>query len=548
MHSIKTKLAAGMCVLIALLFALAAWTLVNEKRSELSTDIYVNARNFAELSSKRITTLYDELLKEYSFVLFNREITDVFHKNTDISAIRIYSYAGEILYNSQTEQYRQYVGQKRMVIDAALVKRIKSQLLSVSTTDNRTVYLKKNSLSDFVPVDEFEHAVKDVGVDERGKNSRASTELITTIIYPLEGKFAVEFVVSYDNLEARVKTTTERIIYLTLFGILVGLGAAVYFALRITRPIEDLTLRAQELGTGNLKVRVTVQTNDEIGKLATTFNKMASDLEISTAAMVERQKIAKELELAAKIQGQIIPKEVPSIPGLQVATALIPAEEVGGDCYDFIALENNRNIFYISDVTGHGVPAGLVVSIANALIYSFADQKSIKDLLVHVNRVMRKKTSQNMNMTLLMLDMINTPATEPTVKMVSAGHPEMLHYVAATNAVECEKGGGIALGMIPEIEKLLSERSLSLAPGDIYVLYSDGIPECGSESGEMFGMDRFKATLARAIKNAPPVGEGASNHLFAESIRDAIIADVKAFMGSSKQLDDITLVVLARRS
>ncbi len=546
MFSIKTKLSIGISILITLLFGLAAYLLISEKRNELSRDIYVNAQNYSELASRRVATLYETLLKEYSFVLFNREMTDVFRKNTDVSVIKIYSYSGDILYNSQTERDRQYLGNPRTVKDELLLKRLRAQLPNVSTTTGRTVYLKKNSAGILMPVNEFEAPILDVGATEKNPillrqdpvsskigTQNASSELVTSVVYPIDGKYAVEYTLTYDNLEARVARTTQRILLLTLFGILIGLGAAVTYSNKLTKPILDLTENAEKLGAGDLKVRVVVTTNDEIGELGTTFNKMAGDLEVSTKAMIEREKLGRELELAAKIQRQIIPKEVPKIEGLEIATALIPAEEVGGDCYDFIPVGDDKTIIYLSDVTGHGVPSGLVVSIANALMYGFAGKGSIKDLLIQVNTILKKKTSQNMFMTLLMLQYQVQKSAAPKISMVSAGHPEMLHYCAKTGEVSGEKGGGIALGMVPDIGKLLTEREVFVEKGDLLVIYSDGIPEAGSESGKMFGDDAFKQLLKKAA-TLPTC----------DAIRDAIVSEVKAFMGSSKQLDDITLIVM----
>lgn len=537
MFSIKTKLSIGISILITLLFGLAAQLLIAEKRNELAHDIYVNAQNFSELASRRVITLYDTLLKEYSFVLFNREITDVFRKNADVSDIKIYSYSGVILYNSQTERDRQYVGPPRVVKDDVLLKRIRAQLPNVSTTSGRTVYLKKSSTGIVVPVNEFESPIFNVGETQNSPTENAASELVTSIVYPLDGTNAVEYTLTYDNLEARVARTTQRILLLTLFGILIGLGAAVIYSNKLTKPILELTSSAQKLGGGDLKTRVTITTNDEIGELGATFNKMAGDLEVSTKAMIEREKIGRELELAAKIQRQIIPKEVPKIEGLEIATALIPAEEVGGDCYDFIPVSDDKTIIYLSDVTGHGVPSGLVVSIANALMYGFAGTGSIKDLLIQVNTILKKKTSQNMFMTLLMLQYQIQKNAAPKISMVSAGHPEMLHYSARTGEVTGEKGGGIALGMVPDIGKLLTEREVSIEKGDVLVMYSDGIPEAGSESGKMFGDEAFKQLLKKAA-TLPTC----------EAIKDAIVSEVKAFMGSSKQLDDITLIVMRQNS
>ena len=130
MRSIKTKLILAISILVIFLFSITALLLIDEKRSELSQDIYSNARAFSELTSPRIIDLYESLLKEKSFVIFNREIKDVFKKNEDIAEISVYTFAGEVLYDSSQEKDRQYEGDKREIADPDLAARVKASLPS----------------------------------------------------------------------------------------------------------------------------------------------------------------------------------------------------------------------------------------------------------------------------------------------------------------------------------------------------------------------------------------------------------------------------------
>ncbi|KKT73252.1 MAG: Serine phosphatase [Candidatus Peregrinibacteria bacterium GW2011_GWA2_44_7] len=476
MHSIKTKLILALSILVIFLFSVTAFLLIDEKQKELSNDIYLKARAFSELTTPKIVDLYTSLLAEKSFVIFNREIKDIFNKDEDISALSVQTFAGETLYDSTAERDKAYVGPQRLVQDPDTKARIRANMPSYLLASGRIVYLKK------------------------------------------------------DDLHARVVHTTNRIVLLLVFGVLLGLGFGWVFSGRITTPIEKLKEGALIIGKGDFKARVAVTTKDEVGLLAETFNKMAGDLEVSTKALVYKERVAKELELAAKIQTQILPQKLPGIAGLDIAAAIIPAVEIGGDSYDFISVDPDTNLIYISDVTGHGIPSGIVASITNALIYSYAHAPNMSDILVNVNRVMKEKTVSNMFMTLLMLRY-----NKGALSYVSAGHPEMLHYSGAEKKVCLEKGGGIALGMVPDIGKLIKESSVQFNVGDCVVIYSDGIPEAGSASGEMYGMQRFK----RALNDN---GELMS----AEAIKNALVTDVKQFMGTSEQLDDITIVVLRR--
>lgn len=518
MHSLKTKLVLAISVFVIFLFSIAALLLIDEKQKELSRDLYTKARATTELTASRITELYESLLAEKSFVLFNREMKDMFRKNDDVVAISITNFSGDILYNSRQEQHKAYEGAARKINDPDLLARVRSNWPSYLLRGNRIVYLKKDADGNYAAVNENEKETAEI----------TEKDEIQNIVFPVNGKFAVVYDISYEHLYNRVVGTTERIVLLLVFGVLLGLGLGWYFATRITTPIEKLTIGALVLAKGDFTARVKVETKDEVGVLAETFNQMAHDLELSTQAKIEKERLSKELEVAARIQKQILPSVLPVIPGLDLAAMVIPATEIGGDCYDFIKVDPDTNIFYISDVTGHGIPSGIVVSIANAIIYSYAGSSSLSQILVSANKVLKEKTAQNMFMTLLMLQY-----KKGVLSYVSAGHPEMLHYVAQGKKVVAEKGGGIALGMVPDISHMVAESSVSFAKGDCIILYSDGVPEAANMHGEQYGMQRFKRALSDH-------GELAS----AEAIKNALLADVKQFMGGSAQLDDITVVVI----
>lgn len=187
---------------------------------------------------------------------------------------------------------------------------------------------------------------------------------------------------------------------------------------------------------------------------------------------------------------------------------------------------------YLGDVTGHGVPAGIVVSIANALIYNYSRDVDVREILAQVNRILKVKTSSNMFITLVM---VHWNALENQLKYVSAGHEQMIHFHASTGKVTLTPSGGLALGMLPDISKQLVEQVVPMEEGDCLILYSDGIPEAWKNDKEMYGMTGLK----RAVSNYGKLEN-------ALAIRNAILSDVKEFMGDWKQMDDITLMVLKR--
>ncbi len=122
-----------------------------------------------------------------------------------------------------------------------------------------------------------------------------------------------------------------------------------------------------------------------------------------------------------------------------------------------------------------------------------------------------------------------------TLHFTQAGHDPILHYSAADKAVAELAHGGMALGMIPDVSKTIKTQSVQPGAGDVFVLYTDGIPEAWQSETESYGMDRFKASIQKNSALAT-----------AQEIHDAILNDVRSFMGDYPQADDITLLVLKR--
>ena len=260
---------------------------------------------------------------------------------------------------------------------------------------------------------------------------------------------------------------------------------------------------------------------------------MAQDLEKSTQELIEKEKVGRELELAGEIQKELLPKTLPKIPNLDMAVSLVSATEVGGDCYDFLMPDDKSMIFYVGDVTGHGVPAGLVAAINNALVPAFIEQyKTTKELIIHLNKILQKKTRPNVFMTMVMA---HWHIEEAKLGYTQAGHDPILHFSATDGTVTEATFGGMALGMTPDISNIVKTEYLNMGVNDVAVLYTDGIPEAWANEKETYGMGRFKESIRKNCQFHT-----------AQEIHDGIIKDLREFMGDYPQADDITLLVVKR--
>ena len=325
-------------------------------------------------------------------------------------------------------------------------------------------------------------------------------------------------------------------IYLALFGILLGMILSFFMSTQVTKPVAKLVAGAREIAKGIFTTRVNIKTSDEIGFLGDAFNGMAKDLEESMEAKLYKERVTRELELATQIQQQIIPAQdkIPKVKGLEIAAGLLPAEEIGGDLYDFLLRENDKLMMYLGDVTGHGVPAGIVSSISNALLYGYQGFADLKQIIIKVNHVLKAKTMPNMFMTLCLMEW---DSANEKFSYVSAGHEKLIHFSTRDKKAKLTPAGGIALGMLPDISANVKIENVSLDVGDFIIVYSDGIPEAWNNKKQAYGMDRFVNF----------VQESAMKMNTAEELKKAILEDVKKFSGDFKQMDDITLIVMRRK-
>jgi predicted ATPase/serine phosphatase RsbU (regulator of sigma subunit) len=245
-----------------------------------------------------------------------------------------------------------------------------------------------------------------------------------------------------------------------------------------------------------------------------------------------------ELELAKKIQTVLLPKN-PEIPGYEISAYMMPAFEVGGDYYDFIHA-GGRHWIAIGDVSGHGVTAGLVMMMAQTAIHTALSERpdmSPSDLLIIINRAIETnitKMNQNKFMTITAL-----AAQENGQFIFSGRHQNIMVYRARTGDVDLVETNGIWLGVFEEIKGKVYDQTLTLAPGDVMMLYTDGVTEAwhrdatgtASRRGDVqFGEKRLKEIL-RSRGGAPPDG-----------IQKAVLNAMRDYTSE----DDVTIVLVKR--
>jgi len=241
---------------------------------------------------------------------------------------------------------------------------------------------------------------------------------------------------------------------------------------------------------------------------------------------IEKERIERELEVAAAIQRQILPRDLPNVAGLEIAAKNVPTRQVGGDYFDFFPLSSGRLAFLVADVSGKGVPAALLVSTVHAAVHLQIDEaRTVAELIGRIDRHLQKYAATRKFLTCFF------GLLEPdsgTLRYVSAGHnPALLRR--ASGALDQLKATGVPIGMFPNAS--WREDTVTMERGDLLCVYSDGITEALDAADEEFGLDR----LSRLMTADPPGG-------ICERVFDA----VSAFAGDVPQYDDQTLILLRR--
>lgn len=244
-----------------------------------------------------------------------------------------------------------------------------------------------------------------------------------------------------------------------------------------------------------------------------------------------QQRMRRDLEVARAIQQGLLPKHPPDLAGWDVAGWTQPADETGGDCYDWLQVPDGRLMIVIGDATGHGIGPALVSAEARALLRGTATQnQDLPRIVPHVNDLLGEDLREGTFVTAFIgfLD-----ATEGVLDFTSAGHGPILSFSSASGTVTEHATHGTPLGMFPGMTYDPPSRVV-LLPGDMLLLFTDGFYEWASPDGTQFGQDRLVDVVTR------------HRDLPAADIIRLVYDAVSVFAQGTKQADDCTAVIVKR--
>ena len=251
------------------------------------------------------------------------------------------------------------------------------------------------------------------------------------------------------------------------------------------------------------------------------------ELQEAQAALVEKERLERELELAREIQQRMLPKTFPQLAGFDCAGASRPARQVGGDFFDVIRLGADRVGLVMADVSGKGMPAALFMALTRSLMRAEAQRSpSPREALLRVNKLLLEISRTELFVTVLygVFDL-----SARTLCYARAGHERALYHSPRKGECRFLEGDGMFLGMVEPV--VLDELCLDLCPGDRVVLFSDGVTDANSTDGELFGRQRLVAAIAEAEEST------------AQSLSDRVFQRVASFQAGAEQFDDMALLV-----
>jgi HAMP domain-containing protein len=314
--------------------------------------------------------------------------------------------------------------------------------------------------------------------------------------------------------------------FLVGYGLALAAAAAVIFS--IARSTSRLTQGARQVERGNLDHRVPVKRRDQLGDLARSFNHMTDSVQSMLADVAEKERLARELELAREIQQSLLPARRLELGPLLVRATFQPAAEVGGDYFDVFPVAEDRLIVTIGDVAGHGLSTGLLMASLKSSVAALVHEGySGAKLIEKVNLLLMEQGEARKMVTMTVVEI---DPLRGRLLVANAGHPPP--YLVGSQDVPKE----LLVGAFPMGNRLCRPASTEcdFPNGSRLLLYSDGLVEAAAADGEPFGYHR----LVRLLEEGSGLdGDG----LIAHTLK--ALAEYTAGVALA---DDLTLLVIER--
>ena len=258
------------------------------------------------------------------------------------------------------------------------------------------------------------------------------------------------------------------------------------------------------------------------------LTKAYEDLKAAQAELLRRERIERDLQLAQGIMDSLIPEKFPEFAGVSLAARIVPAREIGGDFYEAIKLDKDHLGLFICDVSGKSIAAALFVAVARGLILAETERtRSPRTALLRIHRLLLR-AAEGTSFITMFYGVLDRKAG--TLRYARAGHEPPILFKGASAESQILNAPGTLLGILPEV--FLEEEEVPVEPGDLLILYTDGLTEAANPNGEFFGRSRLEELIAKA------------NHLSLEALCQSLVETVVSFQGSAERHDDMAVLAM----
>ena len=321
-------------------------------------------------------------------------------------------------------------------------------------------------------------------------------------------------------------------VFLVMYCVALVLG--LMLARSITGNIHELYRGTERLRQGDFGNRIRVQSRDQLGELAESFNVMAASMQGLLMEQAEKQRLEEELRIARQIQMSLLPQGAVTLPGLRVSALCLPRRRWAATTTTSCPSPTTRMGVLVADVSGKGTSAALYMAELKGLVLSLSRiYESPARLLSEANRILAATLDARSFITMTYA-VVDTAAR--TMRYARAGHNPMIHYEAATGLTRVLTPPGLGLGIDPgaRFDEILEEAEVPLRSGDVFLFFTDGLSEAMNGRAELFGERRLRDVIESADRH----GEDESG------LKERILAEIRSFVGDAAQHDDMTMVIL----
>jgi serine phosphatase RsbU (regulator of sigma subunit) len=331
-----------------------------------------------------------------------------------------------------------------------------------------------------------------------------------------------------DSLSA-LRHTAGRNAGLGLLFIGFALVIVIPVSQGLTRNLSNLTEGVDRIAQGDFAARVPVKGTSDVATLAKAFNRMAEDIQQQQEQLVGQERLKRELELGRQIQNEMLPHESLRFGLTEVKGMSIPAREVGGDFFNYFALDDGNVALLVGDVSGKGVGAALLMANFQATLRTRLklghDLAAIADA---IDRDIEASSPRGLYATLF-VGILN-PTTK-VLRYVNAGHNPQ--FALRGTGLERLSSTGTPIGLLPG--RGYTQREVQLASGDFLFFYTDGVVEAENDHDEMLGPERLEQLLLETITSSPAGPD---------AVLQTVEAEVRKFRGTREPFDDATSMVV----